>query len=333
MSDFFDNYGKRDQAKSQGKPKLQETAKDFFESYPVLQEQSFQEEVQTEKLPTTETKPAPSFDVLFNELNSLIGLNTVKKEVHQLIQFVRIQDMRERKGLGATNLSLHSVFYGSPGTGKTTVARIYGKILCSMGLLEKGHLVETDRSGLVADYIGQTANKTDKKINEAMGGVLFIDEAYSLYKGEHSQNDFGREAIEILMKRMEDNRQNLAIIVAGYPEPMDIFLNSNEGFKSRFVNFVHFEDYVPEELTRIFVSLCDQNNYLLKEDALELSKVVIESTYLNREKSFGNARFVRNLFEKIIRNQALRIGETEGDPSAAQLKFIESKDVYPLLNS
>ena len=183
---------------------------------------------------------------MFEELNQLTGLERVKEGFRQLIQFVKIQNMRQQQGLGATELSLHTVYYGSPGTGKTTVARIYGKMLKALGLLEKGHLVETDRAGLVANYVGQTANKTEEKINEAMGGILFIDEAYFLYKSEQAAGwDYGSEAIEVLMKRMEDNRNNLAVIVAGYPGPMDAFLNSNEGFKSRFVNYVHLKTTPP----------------------------------------------------------------------------------------
>lgn len=289
------------------------------------------EDEQTKSSPESESEQ--TLDKLFAELNSMIGLGQVKQEVRQLIQFVRVQEMRQTMGLGTMDLSLHSVFYGSPGTGKTTVARIYGKMLKAMGLLKQGHLVETDRAGLVANYVGQTANKTDEKISEAIGGVLFIDEAYSLHKGEHSQWDYGSEAIEVLMKRMEDNRNNLAVIVAGYPEPMDNFLNSNEGFKSRFVNYVHFEDYTPDELTEIFTSFCNQKNYSLSPNALELAAIVIESAHTTRDKSFGNARFCRNLFEKIIRNQALRIGETIARPTEIQLKTIEGQDVYPLLSA
>jgi len=271
-------------------------------------------------------------DELFNELNSLIGLERVKFEVRKLIQFAKIQKLRQEEGLGSINLSLHSVFYGSPGTGKTTVARIYGKMLKAIGLLQDGHLVETDRAGLVANYIGQTANKTDEKVEEAIGGVLFIDEAYSLYKGEDSQWDFGSESIEILMKRMEDNRSNLAVIVAGYPEPMDRFLNSNEGFKSRFANHVHFDDYTPEELLRIFLLLCNQNNYKILDSTVELIKKVILDVYENKNKSFGNARFCRNIFEKAIRNQALRVGEMQNKPTISQLTTIEEEDILPLLS-
>lgn len=344
MSDFFENYGKPKPASGNKQEDSEQSKGDFFANYPVSSNMSNQnspvaqeQSGQQKQNALTETQSIeeshPELEQLFAELNSLTGLDRVKSEVRQLIQFVKIQDMRQKKGLGATALSLHSVFYGSPGTGKTTVARIYGKMLKALGLLKQGHLVETDRAGLVANYVGQTANKTDEKIKEAIGGVLFIDEAYSLYKGEHAQWDYGSESIEILMKRMEDNRDNLAIIVAGYPEPMDNFLKSNEGFKSRFVNYVHFEDYTPEELTQIFMSVCNQNNYSLTTNALELAKIAIESAHATQDKSFGNARFCRNLFEKIIRNQALRIGETVIRPTESQLRTIEGQDIYPLLNS
>lgn len=340
MSDFFENYGKPSSGDNQ--KRKDQNVEDFFSDYPALVDKELanvsnttnsdnKKEVIPEKQSTQENPP--ELEALFSELNSLVGLKTVKSEVYQLIQFVKIQSIRQKKGLGSINLSLHSVFYGSPGTGKTTVARIYGKMLKALGLLKQGHLIETDRAGLIGNYIGQTTNKTNEKVNEAIGGVLFIDEAYSLYKGEHSQWDYGVEAIEILMKRMEDNRDSLAVIVAGYPEPMDNFLKSNEGFKSRFVNYIHFEDYSPEELRVIFTSLCDQNNYSLTTNALDLVKIIIESEYTTRDKSFGNARFCRNLFEKIIRNQALRLGEIESHPTESQLKIIEGQDVYPLLKT
>jgi tetratricopeptide (TPR) repeat protein len=279
-------------------------------------------------------QPSESMDALFEELNALIGLGQVKKEIYQLIQFVRIQDMRKQKGLGTTNLSLHTVYYGSPGTGKTTVARIYGRMLKALGLLENGHLVETDRAGLVGNYVGQTANKTDAKIKEALGGVLFIDEAYSLYKSEQAaQWDYGGEAIEVLMKRMEDHREDLAVIVAGYPDPMNRFLDSNEGFKSRFVNYVHFEDYTPAELIDILIAFCDENGYSLTDGALIIAKKIIEDAVAKKDKTFGNARFCRNIFEQMIRYQALRIGESHKAPTESQLSLIEAQDVAPLLHS
>ena len=341
-ADAYHNRGTARHAKGDldgAKRDLAEASKLNPEKYtPTTTSVAYAPAFQAAKQTSSENKSvddAPKdIEELFGELNALTGLERVKKEVRQLIQFVRIQNMRQQQGLGALNLSLHTVYYGSPGTGKTTVARIYGKMLKALGLLEKGHLVETDRAGLVANYVGQTANKTDEKINEAMGGVLFIDEAYSLYKSEQAAEwDYGSEAIEVLMKRMEDNRNNLAVIVAGYPEPMDKFLNSNEGFKSRFVNYIHFEDYTPAELTQIFVSFCNENNYSLTSDALQISKKVIENAYANKNKSFGNARYCRNLFEQIIRYQALRIGEASAIPSVSELKTILAQDVAPLLSS
>jgi tetratricopeptide (TPR) repeat protein len=280
---------------------------------------------------TPKVDPDQSLHLIFDELNNMTGLVQAKAEVRQLIQFVRVQKLRQLKGMGVSGISLHSVFYGSPGTGKTTVARIYAKMLHTMGLLAKGHLVETDRAGLVANYIGQTATKTDEKVNEALGGVLFIDEAYSLYKGDRTEWDYGGEAIEIIMKRMEDHRDNLAVIVAGYPEPMDDFLNSNEGFKSRFVNYIHFEDYSPDELFKIFLKNCNDNQYTMSKDASESIRKVIDKAYVTKDKSFGNARFCRNLFEKIIRFQSIRLGDTINNPTLEQLNQIEAEDIIPFL--
>lgn len=334
MSDFFNNYGKNTDAKRQEQPEPQRGSGGFFADYPDIPQSNAQEQdTQAEQTPAIEVAPNNDIDQLFKELNSLTGLEIVKNEVRQLIHFVRIQDLRRKQGLGIMGISLHAVFMGSPGTGKTTVARIYGKMLKALGLLEKGHIVETDRPGLVGNYIGQTANKTDEKIKEALGGILFIDEAYSLYKGERAEWDYGSEAIEVLMKRMEDNRNNLAVIVAGYPDPMKKFLKSNEGFQSRFVNYIHFADYTPEELIEIFDNLCKQNHYALEGNSSELVRIYLESAYMRRDERFGNARAVRNFFEMIIRNQALRIGETIERPSIAHLKSIVPQDVYPLLNS
>jgi SpoVK/Ycf46/Vps4 family AAA+-type ATPase len=227
---------------------------------------------------------------------------------------------------------MHTVFYGSPGTGKTTVARVYGQILKALGLLSKGHVVETDRAGLVANYIGQTANKTDEKVREALGGVLFIDEAYSLYTGDESKWDYGAEAIQVLVKRMEDYREDLVVIVAGYPEPMNEFLDSNEGFKSRFPRYLHFDDYLPEQLLEILRKFCREGDNKLEPAATEKVTEVIQQACDKRGKSFGNARYVRNIYEKMVRHRATRLAQS-GKFTDYALQHFDPADVEPLLES
>ena len=219
------------------------------------------------------------------------------------------------------------VFFGSPGTGKTTVARLYGRMLKSMGFLSKGHLVETDRAGLVANYVGQTATKTDEKIAEALGGILFIDEAYSLSQEDQVSSDYGSEAIQILMKRMEDHRDDFIVIVAGYPDPMKSFLRSNEGFKSRFSTFINFADFSPEEMVEIFKFFCEKEDYDIGENALASVLAAIDYKSALRDKTFGNARFIRNFFETIIRNHASRVGSSISEPSATDLRLLQPEDI------
>ena len=211
------------------------------------------------------------------------------------------------------------------------VARIYGKMLKALGLLTKGHLVETDRSGLVAGYVGQTELKTDQKISEALGGILFIDEAYSLYKGKDTQLDYGSEAISILLKRMEDHRDDFVVIVAGYEKPMAEFLLSNEGLKSRFSTQIRFPDYSPEELLEIFELFCKEGNYEIQSAALELVSYILNNEYRDRDETFGNGRLVRNFFQSIVRNQSVRIAETISDSTHSDLVTILPDDVRPLL--
>lgn len=242
------------------------------------------------------------------ELKSLIGLERVKQDVDSLRNLIKIQAMREQQGLPNTSVSYHCVFSGNPGTGKTTVARIVAGIYKELGILKKGHLVEVDRSKLVAEYVGQTAPKTNKVIDEALDGVLFIDEAYSLV-GEGS--DYGSEAIATLLKRMEDDRDRLVVILAGYTDEIKDFIDSNPGLQSRFNRYIQFDDYSAEELTEIFKRNLRKSRYKIKRDAFEELQDVIERAVALRDKNFGNARYVRNLFEKVVQNQANRLSRMD----------------------
>ena len=251
-------------------------------------------------------KPPKTYEELLQELDSLIGLANVKAEVRTMANLVRIRKIRENRGLGQAERSLHMVFSGNPGTGKTTVARLIAQIYRSLGVLSRGHLVETDRSGLVAGYVGQTAIKTAEVIKRAMGGVLFIDEAYALApKG--SESDYGQEAIETLLKAMEDNRGDLIVIAAGYTDLMEDFLNSNPGLRSRFSKTLFFEDYDGIQLHEIFCKMCRDSGMTVTEEANERMRTYFQDLYEKRGVNFANARDVRNAFEKVLAGQANRL--------------------------
>ncbi|WP_312938470.1 AAA family ATPase, partial [Oscillibacter sp.] len=267
--------------------------------------------------------PPEKIEDLQAELDGYIGLTAVKKEVKNLIDLATVHQLRKDHGLPVADLSLHMVFSGNPGTGKTTVARLMSRIYHSLGILSKGHLVEVDRSGLVAGYVGQTAIKTGKAIEAALGGVLFIDEAYAL--NGRAENDFGQEAIDTLLKAMEDHRDDLVVIVAGYDGLMDDFVHSNPGLESRFNRFLHFEDYTPEELLSIFDIQCKKGCYQPEEETRRLVREFIAEE--NAESiSFGNARGVRNIFERLLVNQANRLAGME-TVSRDDLMKISPRDV------
>jgi len=243
----------------------------------------------------------------YQELDELIGLNSVKTEVRSLANFVKLQKQREAQGLKTAKVSYHLVFYGSPGTGKTTVARIVGRIYKDLGVLKKGHTVETDRSGLVAKYMGQTALKTDTVVQQALDGVLFIDEAYALVPEGDNGQDYGPEAIATLLKRMEDYRDRLVVIIAGYKDEMQRFIDSNPGLQSRFNRYIDFPDYTGGELADIFKMYMKKNQYTLSPDAETYLKERFEYAVAHKDRNFGNARYARNVFEKSIQQQANRL--------------------------
>lgn len=258
------------------------------------------------------------------QLSQLTGLELVKNDVATLVNFIKIQNVRASKGMKAPSLSYHCVFIGNPGTGKTTVARILASIYKELGVLKKGHLVETDRSGLVAEYVGQTAVKTNKIIDSAMDGVLFIDEAYSLVTS--SSNDYGKEAIATLLKRMEDDRERLVVILAGYTQEMKEFIDSNPGLQSRFNRYIEFKDYSEEELLQIFLSNLKKYEYVITDGAIEKIKRVINKAIITKDHNFGNARWVRNLFEKTLEIQANRLAP-DGNISNESLTTITEDDI------
>lgn len=263
-------------------------------------------------------------DELLKELNSMIGLDSVKKEVTNLVNKLNISKLRVEQGFDPLPIEMHLVFTGNPGTGKTTVARLLAKIYHALGILEKGHLVETDRSGLVAGYMGQTAEKVQEVVESALGGVLFIDEAYSLFNG--SKEDFGKEAIDTLVKAMEDHRDNLIVIVAGYTDEMKEFMDANPGLQSRFNTYIHFPDYEAFDLVSILIEMCRKTQYAIAPEAVKYIFHYFENTLEHKDKNFGNARDVRNYMKHIMDRQIERISKN-GVNSKMDLVTIRLADV------
>ena len=297
---------------------------DDFWGAPTAQSDARQSERERSGEAAGDAQPEESIDEVKADLHRLIGLEGVKAEVENLINLATVWILRKKAGLPETELSLHMVFTGNPGTGKTTIARLMARVYRCLGILSKGQLVEVDRSGLVAGYVGQTAQKTAKVIEQALGGVLFIDEAYALFEGK-GENDFGKEAIETLLKAMEDHRDDLVVIVAGYDGLMERFIGSNPGLESRFNRYLHFDDYTVDEMLAIHEMQLKKGEYVLSEGARAAVREYIQAANTSSI-SFGNARGVRNIFERILVAQANRLAKSE-NPTRNALSGITLEDV------
>lgn len=308
---------------SAGKASAEEDSKTEVRQQTKTQQAQTQQQTETQQAQAGEKKPETD---PMEDLNELIGLTGIKHDVRELYDFTKIQKLRKDAGMKTVPVSMHLVFTGNPGTGKTTVARILARLYKQIGVLSTGQLVECDRSGLVAGYVGQTAVKTQKKIEEAMGGVLFIDEAYSLARSADQGTDFGQEAIDTILKAMEDHRDEFVVIVAGYTKPMETFIHSNPGLQSRFNKFIEFPDYTVDELLAIFDLNCRKYEYVPDPEAREQVKTLLMLRKAQMPENFANAREVRNLFETIITNQARRIAVLE-HPTKEEMQRITLEDL------
>lgn len=265
-----------------------------------------------------------TLDDLLHELNGLVGLDNVKQQVKDLIDYQRVQKLRRERGFHSTKNTLHMAFTGNPGTGKTTVARIVGHVYKKIGLLSKGHFLEVSRTDLIAGYQGQTALKVKKVIDSARGGVLFIDEAYSITENDHSDS-YGRECLTELTKALEDYREDLVVIVAGYTEPMNKFFESNPGLKSRFNTFIEFKDYSANELIDILKSICQQNDYSLSKELVELLQKFLDKEVSEKDEHFANGRLARNIYDDLVMNHARRVVSIT-NPTDEDLSKLIDKD-------
>ena len=272
---------------------------------------------------------AESLQDVLDELNNLIGLDNVKADVNALINLLAANKKRKELGYASSGIGLHTVFYGPPGTGKTTVARIIGKLYQKLGILSGGQVIETDRSSLIGAYVGQTEKQTNQVLDRAQKGVLFIDEAYSLSTGY--EKDFGKQAIEVILKRMEDQRDSMCVIAAGYTNEMKKFLNSNPGLESRFNNHIYFNDYSPDELQQIFLAMCKKENYKVQDASMPLLSKFFTQLFEDRDENFANARTVRNCLEKLKKIWSARIAQIS-EPSKKELETFTEEDVKILIS-
>lgn len=298
---------------------LKDSIMKFYGYYYILESQDKMFEVDDD---------ARSLNELLADLNKLIGLEIVKAKVNDLIAYQKVQRLRDKQGLHAQKGTLHMAFTGNPGTGKTTVARIVGRIYKQIGLLSKGHFVEVSRTDLIAGYQGQTALKVKKVIEQAKGGVLFIDEAYSITENDHSDS-YGRECLTELTKALEDYRDDLVVIVAGYTEPMNHFFASNPGLKSRFNTFIEFPDYDGVELYKMLVSLCSQNDYVMNDDVSSHIRELLDDQVKTKNDNFANGRLVRNIYDKLVMNHAKRVVSLN-DPDKETLSTFIEEDYFRL---
>ncbi len=317
-------------------PKIQEISNHFKKFMQLafnieMAENEINEQVSTplhKKSENSQVSFPPENDTLekvLAELNEMVGLEKVKTDINELVNLLEIQKKRTKEGLKNVDIALHTVFLGPPGTGKTSVARLLSRIFKHLGFLSKGQMYETDREGMVAGYVGQTATKVDTVVKESIGGVLFVDEAYALTQATLG-NDYGAEAVNTMLKRMEDHRDDLAVVVAGYTEPMKIFVESNPGLRSRFNRYFHFDHFKPEELFQIFESFCKKSDFILTQEAADKLKDTFELLYAKKDEGFGNARVIRNIFEKCVQNQANRIVVLK-EINATILKTLTEQDI------
>lgn len=264
---------------------------------------------------------------IFADLNSLIGHERTKTQLLALANFLQVQQARQQRGLKTTDTCLHLVLSGPPGTGKTLIARLVGRLYKQLGLLKRGQVVETDRAGIVGGYLGQTALRVQDAVDQALDGVLFVDEAYSLIPQDGLGNDYGREAVQVLLKRMEDKRDRLAVIVAGYGEEMEHFIKSNPGLESRFTRWLYLDHYNPEQLLAIFVKFCADNDYTVDDSAYIILRAIFETAHTRRDRSFGNGRLARTIFEQAIEQQANRIVNTLDNMTDEEISLILPEDL------